>query len=137
MAVHAVQFVMADTQEDNPDTVPSPGPPTIPSVAPDRVSDAISGFSEVFPGESMAATHVTNIQEAPDHIRGLNRFDQADDKAQLLDALEAKMVDLQWTKSGITTAATMIPLVAPAQTGRQNVRRVPFRPRSEACSNPA
>lgn len=92
MTVHAIQVVTATEQQQNPETVPEPAPPSIPTVLPDRVDQAKSGFQERLPEQAQA------VEEIPDppHMRCLYRFDESEDLASIVGSIEQKLADLQW-----------------------------------------
>lgn len=100
MTVHAIKIVASPAQESDPSTVPTPDPPNwIPALAdrmdqnvlPDFIralKDRDQPISEYGAGNDPARTH---------HARGVYHFDLDEDKASILDAIEADAVpDADW-----------------------------------------
>lgn len=98
MTVHAVKVLSAPEQRDNPQTVPTPGPPTIPSVTPDRVADALSNHTEAVPGQAEPAEEMSRTYDDVTYMKAVHRVTEDSTKTDVLDDIEAKLADIKWYK---------------------------------------
>lgn len=100
MSLHAVRWKMSPVQADNPSRVPSPEPPSLPEVVPDRVQQNLTDkFSERLPGQAQeTGRRNTEIDwSGTEYLSGMRRFDDADDLEAVLDAVEKDVVaDAEW-----------------------------------------
>lgn len=100
MTIHAIRVCCAPNQQENPEHVPEPEPPELPDVVPERVSRHVTEvFEEVLPEQ---ATPMREVVAGVDgggtvHLRELHRFSDADDRGEIVDAIEREVVaDAAW-----------------------------------------
>lgn len=101
MTTHALRVKHSKEQEDNPSKVPSPEPPSIPSVAPKRVEENIKKNFNAKLEEQESPLSLVESSELTsfdvDHVRGVYRFDDAEDKEEIIDYVEEEVVkDTKW-----------------------------------------
>lgn len=94
---HAIRILSAPQQAENPSVVPSPGPPDfVAELLEERLQGNVSA-SEVVPGQARPMSHVNTGTDGVEHIRGLRRYEDAPEKATVLDEIEAGVVaDAKW-----------------------------------------
>lgn len=97
MTVHATILVCSPTQQSDPPTEPTPAPPEYPDVIDSRVSQNVkNNYTAVLPGQEIPAA-TPDTTDGTVHVRGLYRFEFAEDKAALLDALvDNVVIDAEW-----------------------------------------
>ena len=99
---HAFEILTATEQMENPPRVPTPEPPTIPSVVPERIREVFDGLQEVLPEQSMPMRLIEEHEEEgviiPAHMRGLYRASTTDTKEKCIEDIEEKLEDLEWYK---------------------------------------
>lgn len=97
---HAFRIKTGKNQQDSPDHVPKPQPPSLPGVLPDRVKEHIKyNFNPVLEGQEtpMRKTGGGSLSNVPEHVSGTYRFKDSDDKKSLLDSIESKVTaDAEW-----------------------------------------
>lgn len=96
---HAIEIVTSTTQQSNPSTVPSPGPPDwVDTLLEDRLQQNVMGnHTESLPDQASEMREVNPVDGGTAHIRGNRRFDDADDKTTILDDIENNVViDAEW-----------------------------------------
>lgn len=102
MTVIAIRIKTSPTQAENPDTVSEPGPPSWVDALADRVTNnVLSNRAEVLPDQASAPSTVGGtedpVSDVPEHVRSTYRFDSNEDKAAILDDVEAGVVaDAEW-----------------------------------------
>lgn len=100
MTVHAIRAVCAPTDRPDPPRRPKPEPPELPDVVPEQVRrNVLDKFGEVLPEQNTPEIHVPADVAVglPEHVRSGHRFNAAEDKAAILDAVENDVVaDAEW-----------------------------------------
>lgn len=100
MTCHAVRFKCSTAQSDNPDVVPSPEPPELENVLPDRVKDNVLGkLDEVLPEQAQPFRKLNTDMDGSgtEYLQGTRRVDGAHDKATVIDEFEkGAVVDAEW-----------------------------------------
>lgn len=94
--VHAFEIRCATTQRANPPRVPTPGPPTIPTVQPERVANALAPFRELMT-QQRELIAISPMQDGlQEHLHGLYRVVGTANADEVASALEQSMIDLAW-----------------------------------------
>ena len=106
---HAIRITASTDQRDNPEHIPEPAPPELVNVVPDRVIQNVIDaeendepkFHEVLPEQRREIS-----EDEPDpetggpsepYLRGLYRFDDDDDKTELVNDIEhGVLADVEW-----------------------------------------
>jgi len=100
MTVHAILVLNSEAQVSNPEHVPTPEAPSLPTVVPDRVKQHVLGtFEEVAAEQAVAERHLSKdpLLNRPAHVKSVRRFNESEDKRALLDTIEQNVVaDALW-----------------------------------------
>ena len=99
--LHAIRIKTDIKQMDNPPARPTPEPPSIPGVLPDRVGEVMNDLQERLPEQAEPIHEIAEHEDVngniiPAHTRGLYRFAETDNKAEIIDKLEKKLLDIEW-----------------------------------------
>ena len=95
---HSFRIVASCTADSNADYVPSPQPPELPNVVPDRVEQNVkSKFEAVLPDQETPLSEVTDPETGLTYCSGRYRFDEIDKKSDILAEIEKEVVnDCEW-----------------------------------------
>lgn len=97
--IHAIELVTSTTQQDNPSTEPSPGPPDwSASLLQDRINQNVLGtHTEVLAEQASGMSENDPSDGGTTHLRGQFRVDSASGKTALLDDVESGVaIDADW-----------------------------------------
>lgn len=97
MSNHAIEIVCATSQAADPPSTPTPEPPSYSGTIPDRVDQNVKGTFAAVLTEEETPAETNDPIDGTTHVRGHYRFDFAEDKTSLIDAIENDVViDAEW-----------------------------------------